>query len=527
MDLLRLVSRLPEWSAQHLRFFEKGRLVTKSFPEIHDDVKAAADRLRSWGVKAGMRVGILASNCYPWIVYDLALIELRAVSVAFTDDFASTSLDELRTRYSLGLILISKKEDKNPVGPRSCVAYLDAENPPDVRAAEAAGEAADADAEMQALIFSSGTSGRVKGLIVGREGVQSTITAFARRLDFRHGDCLLIFLPLSNFQQRLMYYAAFWSGFDVILTDPARLFRALKELRPTLFVGPPIVYETVETRILNLPPWKRTALLAAGGLLSRIPSPDLRRRLARTLFHDVHEAFGGRMRFMLTGMAPTKRSTLELFARMDLPLFEGYGLNECGPIAFNVPGMNRLGSVGRPVDGAAITIADDGEIIVQKEHPQCIGYFESPPGEAESTFLGDNRIATGDMGRFDEDGFLYLLGRKKEIIVTPGGMKVHPEVFESEINASSDVASSVIFGGGNLPHLVAVVSLRQPAAPSARERIEQFIDEVNKRHPASVRVERIVFTDVAFTRENGLLRPNLKLDRKRIGERFLEEIQGN
>jgi long-subunit acyl-CoA synthetase (AMP-forming) len=85
----------------------------------------------------------------------------------------------------------------------------------------------------------------------------------------------------------------------------------------------------------------------------------------------------------------------------------------------------------------------------------------------------------------------------------------------------------VIFGGGNLPHLVAVVSLRQPAAPSARERIEQFIDEVNKRHPASVRVERIVFTDVAFTRENGLLRPNLKLDRKRIGERFLEEIQGN
>jgi long-subunit acyl-CoA synthetase (AMP-forming) len=225
------------------------------------------------------------------------------------------------------------------------------------------------------------------------------------------------------------------------------------------------------------------------------------------------------MRFMVTGMAPIKRSTLELLARMRLPLFETYGMIECGSIALNVPGAHRLGSVGRPLPGIEVELAADGEIVIHKEHTIACGYFQCADGEAERTFLPGNRIATGDIGRFDADGFLYLVGRKKEIIVTAGGEKVHPEALESEIDGCPLVGKSVVFAAPGVPSLCAVVLPKDPKDPAARPRIEQFVEAINARHP-STGIGRVVFTDVAFTRENGFLRPNLKLDRRRIAEHF-------
>ena len=243
--------------------------------------------------------------------------------------------------------------------------------------------------------------------------------------------------------------------------------------------------------------------------------------VTRLAFRDAHQAFGGRMRLMVTGMAPIKRSTLDLFMHMRLPLFETYGLTECGSVSLNLPEAHRVGSVGHLLPGVEVELAADGEIIVRREHMTALNYFQSSEGENERTFVGENRVATGDIGCFDDDGFLYLIGRKKEVIISGGGEKVHPEAIEAEIDACPSVAKSVAFDGGGF--LATVVLPKHPSDIRARPQIEQFIDEMNKRRP-SMKVARVVFTDLAFSRENGFLRPNLKLDRKKIAEFFAREF---
>lgn len=343
--------------------------------------------------------------------------------------------------------------------------------------------------------------------------------SFVEAIAPRHDDCLLLFLPTANFQQRLMYYGALWYGFDLIVTDPNHLFRALKELKPTMLVAPPAFYEALETRFFNLPGWKRWLANLAGRITLLLPLRTLREKLGRGVFKQAHEALGGRMRLMITGMAPIKRSTLTLFERMQLSLYETYGLVELGSISLNSPGVGKMGSVGRLLPGVTVEMAPDGEIIAHREPTLAFGYSECSEGEQERTFIGNNRIATGDIGRLDEDGYLYLIGRKKEIIITGGGKKIHPEVLEAEIDACPDVAKSVVLRDPDLPFLIAVVLSKNPQYPGARERIQKSVDRVNERY-SSTPVAKLIFTDVVFSRENGLLRPNLKLDRRKIAQHF-------
>src|SRR5690242_405105 len=316
--------------------FEKGQVVRRTHDIVRADVSVACEKLRKWGVMAGMRVGIWACNCYEWIIYDVALLELRALSVAFTDDFVGKSADELIDKYSLSLLLVpsSEKAHKNS-RQAEAIAFMDAENH-GITAIDRPLAQADWEFEHTGLIFSSGSSGKLKGIKLNRNGIEASVDAFTSAAEPHPDDCLLLFLPISNFQQRLMYYSALWYGFDLIVTDPTRLFRALKDLRPTLLIAPPMLYEAFETRFYNLPRWKQSMARYCGAILGVLPAQKLRESVARVLFKDAYEALGTRMRFMVTGMAPTKRSTLELFRLMQLPLFETYGMTEFGSIALNI-----------------------------------------------------------------------------------------------------------------------------------------------------------------------------------------------
>jgi long-chain acyl-CoA synthetase len=514
MELLKLVARARERGRERrvISLFRE-RPVEHSHTELMALVDAAAGLLRSWGVRAGMRVGLRAPNSLEWVVHDLALIELRAVCVAFTDDFAHADPAELADKYQLSLLLVAGPEGSGS----SFVARIDGANG-DVRAIDRTPDAGDADFERPWRIFSSGSSGGLKGLAIHRRGVEDWIEGFAERLVPREDDRLIVFLPMSNFQQRPMVYAALWYGIDIVLTNPARLFIALRDLAPTIMVAPPALYEVFETRVAALPAAKRMAGRVLGKIAAAMPAP-LGRRMARAVFRQAWEALGGRMRFMITGMAPIKRSTLDLFALMQLPLFETYGLIECGSVALSAPGAAKAGSVGRPLRGLDVTLAEDGEIMIRRSHPTADAYFECAPGESERTFRGGNVVASGDHGRFDEDGFLYLIGRKKEIIITGGGEKVHPEAIEAAIDTCPDVAKSVVFGKDGASSLSAVIVLREPSDAAARARVDRHIERWNAGR--RIEVGKVVFADAPFSRENGFLRPNLKLDRKRIGEHFL------
>ena len=520
MDLRKLILHMEGKKRQNVIItFEKGQVVKRTHDAVRADALVACEKLRKWGARPGMRVGIWAFNCYEWIIYDVALLQLRALSVAFTDDFAGMSADELIEKYSLSLLLVphSEKAHKNS-RQAEAIAFIDAEND-GIRAIDRPPAQADWEFEHTGLIFSSGSSGKLKGLKLNRKGIEVSVDAFTRAVEPHPDDCLLLFLPISNFQQRLMYYSALWYGFDLIVTDHTRLFRALKDLHPTLLIAPPMLYEAFETRFYNLPAWKRRAARAIGGIVRLLPSQSLRKKLAQKIFKDAYEALGGKMRFMVTGMAPIKRSTLELFHLMELPLFETYGMTEFGGIALNTPRSSKLGSVGRLLPGVRVELAADGEVIAIREHRIAATYFECGEGEVEQTFISHDRVATGDVGRFDNDGYLYLIGRKKEMIVTSGGAKIHPEIPEAAIDASPDVARSVVFADPDSPNLTAVIVPMSLEDASVQSRIQEFVDQINDRNPGYV-VGKVIFANQTFSRESGFLLPNLNSIEERLLSTF-------
>jgi long-subunit acyl-CoA synthetase (AMP-forming) len=242
------------------------------------------------------------------------------------------------------------------------------------------------------------------------------------------------------------------------------------------------------------------------------------RKLMEYAFKDVYAIFGGEMRLLISGMAPLNRDTIQFFDHLLLPLCESYGLAEAGSLTYRPPFSSKYGSVGKPLRGVTISFEQDGEIIVHRERFLTRRYFQCSAGENESTFLGIDRVATGDIGTFDSDGYLYLLGRKKELIVTPGGYKIHPEVLEGELNACGDIVQSVVFQKPGVSHLTCVVVPGQDRSEDAVRRIRKYVNAAMEGR--KVRIGEIAIALEGFSRENGLLRPNLKLDRRGIAAKY-------
>jgi long-chain acyl-CoA synthetase len=519
MEFRSLVAALPGKKGA-IHTFERGKAVRHSHAALHADVGEARTRLRNWGVKPGTRVGIYAPNSYHWLVHDLALIELGAISVPFTEDFAGKLNQETLDRYNVALLLISKKDAKLFAPKPSHVAFLDADNENiHMLARSTSGDADEAD--QHSLVFSSGSAGGLKGLVISRKGVEVTLPPIIEAAGMKPDDRLLLFLPMSNFQQRNMCYAALWYDFDVIITDYTQLFAAMPALNPTILIAPPVLYQMMYAEYEKFPGWKKALWTALGSALSVMPSP-LRQGLARVLFQDFHKQFGNSMRMLITGMAPIRRNIGKFFERMQMPLCESYGMVEAGSITYRPASSREYGSVGKLLKGISVSFEPDGEIIVSRDTPMTLRYFQCAEGENERTFLGPGRVATGDMGRFDADGNLYLLGRKKELLITPGGLKVHPETIEQELNNSPDVVHSVIAFRPHATHLSCVVDLVPPGGAEARARVTKFANNLPSAKKAAQFVE-VVFADEPFTRDNGMLRPNLKIDRKAIAARYLKD----
>jgi long-subunit acyl-CoA synthetase (AMP-forming) len=518
MELRNLVAALPERRSA-IYTFERGKAARYSHADLHADVLRARDCLAAWGVKPGTRVGIYAPNSYAWLVYDLALIELGAISMPFTDDFAGKVNQELLDIYNIALLLISKSQARLFPQKPAHVAFLDGDND-GVRVLERPPSGDPDEADQHSLVFSSGSAGGLKGLVISRKGVETTLPPVFEALGTRTGDRLLLFLPMSNFQQRNMCYGALWYDFDIIITDYTQLFAAMPALNPTILIAPPVLYQMIHAEYEKYPGWKKQLWSILGAALSSLPSARARQAAARMLFADFYKQFGGRMRLLVTGMAPIRRNIGKFFEQLQLPLCESYGMVEAGSITFRPASSRDYGSVGKLLKGIEVSIEPDGEIIVCRDNPMTLRYFQCADGENERTFIDQSRVATGDMGRFDGNGNLYLLGRKKELLITAGGVKLHPEAIEQELNNSPDIAHSVIFLKPDAAHLTCVVDLVPPAGEDVCARVTKFVNSLPAAKKAAPFVE-VIFADEAFTAENGMLRPNLKIDRKAIAARYL------
>jgi len=324
MQLHHLIEALPgKKSSAYV--FERGRITQHRHADLHADILRMRDRLAGWGVVPGMRVGIYAPNSYWWLVHDLALVALGAVSVPFTDDFAGKISRELLDEYNVALLLTTTRHARLFSPCPSHIAFMDGDNAEVSVIARPPNTDFDGD-DHHSLVFSSGSAGGLKGLVISRRGIETTLPPIFDAVEKRPDDRWMIFLPLSNLQQRNFCYAALWHDHDIILTDHTQLFAAMKALHPTILVAPPVLFQMIYSEFQHSPEAGDKARLAVAKLLAQTPFERLRQALGRRLFPGFYGQFGNRIRLLITGMAPIRAEIGEFFLQMGLPLAESYGM---------------------------------------------------------------------------------------------------------------------------------------------------------------------------------------------------------
>jgi long-subunit acyl-CoA synthetase (AMP-forming) len=527
MNFREVAVRLKQQATHSLWMLDPDDQVRQiSFGELHREVEEAVRALEARGVTAAMRVGILAENCLAWIVYDLAMLAVGCTSVAFPREVAAEDWSGLFDRYDLSLMLVASGEQLplDVLGGR--VHVIDGPSPSAEPALPPRRPHA-AEAATPALIFSSGSTGKSKCMITNPGGVWFVIDYLHKLYELNPQDRLLLFLPFSHYQQRGMVYAAIWLGMDLAMVAPQQLFAGFRRLAPTLCVAPPILYETIyaqfHNRVDKLSAPVRLGFRGLAGAARRLPNGPLRRMTQRLAYGGIRKALGGSMRAMIAGMAPIKRDVLEFFAEAGMDLYEGYGTSETGLIAANGADGNRIGSVGKPPTIGEYRLAEDGEIIVGGRDFAAYGYLHAEP-DGERVELFDGQFATGDIGRFDEDGYLYLIGRKKEIIITSSGLKIHPELVEAKLAHHHMVERVAVFGS-DLPFLAAVIVPRVQGQAAVEAALHEHVQAVNQTLNIGTQVGRVIFSPQSFTSDNGLLTRTLKLERRAIFRRFEAEIR--
>jgi long-chain acyl-CoA synthetase len=208
------------------------------------------------------------------------------------------------------------------------------------------------------------------------------------------------------------------AGVSVVVTDIKRAFQSLKVAQPTFIIAPPVFYNTLLQ------------------LASASPATA----------SSLGTALGAHIRFLITGMAPISRRTLDRFWDSDIPLLEAYGMTECGMIAWNTPTRYRVGTVGQPLDRHHIRFSDAGEVLLKRDTPLSLGYFRADEADVTGTFRPDGIIGTGDLARFDSDGFLTFDGRLKDLIALSSGLKVNPSEIENRVRQIPGVDDVVAVG---------------------------------------------------------------------------------
>lgn len=466
---------------------------TMPLAEFHDQARAVAGALRRTGIGEGDRIGVLAANCLEWALLDLAALMIKAQTAGFEPGKFVPSAD-LVDRYGLDLLFTGATIPEDaPSGARPIAeisAY--AREQPAVLDPVRYGPR-----ECTTVKFTSGSTGVPKGLEATVGSIDSSLVAVQDMFKHGPGDNLLVFLPLSLLQQRYWLYSALYWGHDLTITTYQSVFAVMPAVQPTVVMGVPAFFDAAKRHIEG-----RTG----DGLDAATAAAEL---------------FGTRIRYLWTGSAPADQATLRFFNDAGLPIFEGYGLNETCIATKNHPGAHREGSVGQPLAGKEIIIDDDGVVCVRGDYPVNTAYTYAAPGESERMFKPGGVVRTGDLGRLDEDGFLYILGRADDVIVLSNGKKIIVRPIETRFRATGAVVECVLFCP-NQTELVAVVSPHPGPVDTAA--IAQALGAVNAAGEPDERIARVVVADEPFSTGNGLLTSQFKPVRNRIRERYHDRI---
>lgn len=523
MELKLILNRLKEFENCTLVYYEGGERLIKTYGEIYIDVRKLLSHMIESGLQPEDRIGILAQNCYEWIVIDLACLIGGYITVPFHSTTYEAELENIVERYDLKVIFADKEGMKKlavqiPVIDMSTLKET-IQNQSNIIEYSASLEGED----KFSVVFTSGTTSIPKAIELKVKTFDDFLMNVHRMFQFSKEDKIILFLPLSHFGQRSYVYSAILSGFHMILCQPQNVIKSLRVDKPTILVAVPYFFENIYKSFYeNICSSKfKYICYKVSTMFCNLFSESTSKKMKRSIFKEFYTFLGGKMRLMVTGSAPISFNTLKFFQDMGITLYEGYGTNETGLIALNCLEYARLGSVGKIFPNKQVMLDEDGQIRVKSEFCWAERYLEASEKENSEVFASDGYINTGDIGYFDKDGFLYIKGRIKENIVLSNGKKVFPNLIEDELNKSQFIKQSAVFGNKQ-PYLVAVIV--RSSSDVQEKAILKEIKKVNSTLPEYAKVREYIVTDVAFQVDNDMLTSSLKLQRSKIYSYYEKQL---
>jgi long-chain acyl-CoA synthetase len=549
--------------------------------EVYRRVRALARALQEWGIERGDRVALLSENRWEWQITDFAVLAIGAVDVPIYPTLTTEQIGELLHDSAAKVAIVSTRAMFDKVEPFMGKAGLEhvvmmdtVQVPPDAVIFSMLTQSMDAivherdpefDAEvlsakpedLATLIYTSGTTGEPKGVMLTHGNIASNVSYTTRDFGFGRGDSSVSYLPLSHITARALDYAMFFNGAQVAYCNQFdKLIQALKQVRPTIFVGVPRVYEKIRQGVEQ----KSAASKMKKGILAwavkqggshRDRIHDRKRPGALTwkianklVYSKIREAFGGRVGSFISGGAPLGVETGDWFASVGISVLEGYGLTETSPvIAINTPGVHRMGTVGKQLPNVECKLAADDELLVRG--PGIFkGYWHKPEATRE-VIDAEGWFATGDIAKIDGDGFLSITDRKKELLKTSGGKLIAPQPIEGKLKTNMLVAQAALVGDKHKfisvlisPNFAALEDWARQQGIGAGTRRElvadgrvtalygEIVAKVNGTLANFETMKRFRVVADEWLLETGELTPSMKLKRRIITEKYAKTIAG-
>ncbi len=571
-----------------------GRYQSVSSRQTLRQVAALAESLRRLGARRGSRVALLSENRLEWALADYAILGLGAVTVPLYPTLLEPDIEYiLRDSGAEGIFVSTRAQLEKVMKVRASLPELrwvaameegdfgDASVRPWKELVSApAGSEPNAEAllreaasqirpeDMASLLYTSGTTGQPKGVVLTHGNIASNVLACRGLLPMSESDLGMSFLPLAHIYERMFDFYYLAASVTIAYAESLeKLPQNLLEARPTVMAVVPRVLEKIHAKVLEKvanasAPQKRLFDWAMGVGEEYVPyalerrPPPLRLRLARAIadrlvFSKIRAQMGGRLRFLVSGSAPLAPDLARFFFAIGLPVYEGYGLTETSPvIAVNCPDAVRVGTVGRVIPGVEVRLVEEatgesegaGREILVRGPNVTPGYYHLDAENQEA--FSDGWFHTGDLGRLDADGFLAITGRKKNLFKTSGGKYVAPERLENLFQNHSYVAQLLVIGEGRkfvgaliVPKFQALEAYarRQGIVFASRQELvrhadiqafmQSQVDEACRQLAPHERIRQIVLLPREFSIEAGELSATLKIRRAVVERHYRNEIE--
>ncbi len=573
-----------------MRVQRDGRWQSTTYREMGDAVRAIARGLLALGLQPGDRVGIFAENRPEWALVDFAILAAGGVSVPIYATNTQTQAAYIVDETAMTAIFTGRQDNYDKVHALAArapalrhIIALDDQVVLDDRATPAGeasrhlsalpglGASAACDAELDArlaaaapgdlatIVYTSGTTGEPKGVMLTHANIYHQFKALAGHFHVGPGDRSVCLLPLSHVYERSWSYYLFQCGAtNHYLANPREIIAALADVRPTVMVSVPRLYEKIYAAAIH-------GLSQGSGLKRKLfhwsidvgrryqyalkdgrpvgPALALRHKLAdRLVLGKVRAVVGGPKNFFSAGGAPLSQSIEEFFFAAGLLVCEGYGLTETSPmVTFNSPRAFKFGTVGKPIIDCEVKIDDNGEILV-KSPSLSQGYYRKQ--EATAAVFRDGWFHTGDVGEFDADGFLRITDRIKDLIITSGGSNVAPQKIETVYAKDHFIEQFITIGDRRkfisalivpnfealaayaLKHGIAYHSHAELVAhPDIQAFYRQRVEALSSELAPYERVKAFTLLPAPFAQESGELTPSLKVRRRVVAEKYAPQIE--